>query len=208
MRCGWAELPDHEAHGVEHASRWAAVSSIAGKIGCTAQTLNEWVKRFERDSGVRAGVPSEVAERLKALDRGRTATSGRSTRSCARRAPILPRRSSTAGSSHDRVHRRSPRGARGRADLQGAADRLWFLKTLSAAKTLLGSSPLLPRYQQTVRVQLTPIVASHRTALKTPGVISIRLKSVVSTDEQGRIVARPEASFGIGRNLPIARERP
>ena len=38
-------------------------------------------------------------------------------------APILPRRSATAGSSHDRVHRRSPRGARGRADLQGAADR-------------------------------------------------------------------------------------
>ena len=67
---------------------------------------------------------------------------------------------------------------------------------------------MLPRYQQTVRVQLTPIVASYRTALKTPGVISIRLKSVVSTDEQGRIVARPEASFGIGRNLPIARERP
>ena len=57
---------DHEG---EHASRWAAVSSIAGKIGCTAQTLNEWVKRFERDSGVRAGVPSEVAERLKALER-------------------------------------------------------------------------------------------------------------------------------------------
>ena len=41
---------DHEGG---HASRWAAVSSIAGKIGCTAQTLNEWVKRFERDSGVR-----------------------------------------------------------------------------------------------------------------------------------------------------------
>ena len=57
---------DHEG---EHASRWAAVSSIAGKIGCTAQTLKEWVKRFERDSGVRAGVPSEVAERLKALER-------------------------------------------------------------------------------------------------------------------------------------------
>ena len=56
---------DHEG---EHASRWAAVSSIAGKIGCTAQTLNEWVKRFERDSGVRTGVPSEVAERLKALE--------------------------------------------------------------------------------------------------------------------------------------------
>jgi transposase-like protein len=56
-------------HEVEHASRWAAVTSIAAKIGCTAQTLNEWVKRAERDSGVRAGVPTEVAERLKALER-------------------------------------------------------------------------------------------------------------------------------------------
>ena len=57
---------DHEG---EHASRWAAVFSIAGKIGCTAQTLDEWVKRFERDNGGRASFPSEVAERLKALER-------------------------------------------------------------------------------------------------------------------------------------------
>lgn len=57
---------DHER---EHASRWSAVTSIAAKIGCTAQTLNEWVKKAERDSGVRAGVPTEVAERLKALER-------------------------------------------------------------------------------------------------------------------------------------------
>jgi len=57
---------DHEA---EHASRWAAVSSIAAKIGCTAQTLQEWVKKAEVDSGVGAGVPTEVAERLKALER-------------------------------------------------------------------------------------------------------------------------------------------
>ncbi len=57
---------DHER---EHPSRWAAISSIAGKIGCTAQTLHEWVKKAEVDSGTRAGVPSEVAERLKALER-------------------------------------------------------------------------------------------------------------------------------------------
>ena len=56
-------------HEVEHPSRWAAVSSIAAKIGCTAQTLNEWVKKAEVDSGVRAGVPTDVAERLKALER-------------------------------------------------------------------------------------------------------------------------------------------
>ena len=57
---------DHES---EHASRWAAVSSIAAKIGCTAQTLHEWVKKAERDSGARAGVPKDVATKLKALER-------------------------------------------------------------------------------------------------------------------------------------------
>jgi transposase-like protein len=57
---------DHEA---DHPSRWAAVVSIAGKIGCTAQTLLEWVKRVEVDSGKRVGVPTEMAEKLKTLER-------------------------------------------------------------------------------------------------------------------------------------------
>ena len=53
----------------QHASRWQAVMSIAAKIGCTAQTLNEWVKKAEVDSGRRAGIPSDMAERMKALER-------------------------------------------------------------------------------------------------------------------------------------------
>ncbi|AYO78683.1 IS3 family transposase [Sphingobium yanoikuyae] len=57
---------DHEA---EHPSRWAAMISIAEKIGCSAHTLNEWVKKAEVDSGKRAGVPTEMADRLKALER-------------------------------------------------------------------------------------------------------------------------------------------
>ena len=57
---------DHEG---EHASRWATILSISGKIGCSAQTLNEWVKKAEVDSGKRAGVPSDMAEKLKALER-------------------------------------------------------------------------------------------------------------------------------------------
>jgi transposase-like protein len=56
-------------HEGEHASRWAAVCSIAAKIGCTAQTLHEWVKKAEVASGRRAGVPTEIADRLKALER-------------------------------------------------------------------------------------------------------------------------------------------
>lgn len=43
---------DHEH---EHPSRWTAITSLADKIGCTAQTLNEWVKKAEVDAGKRAG---------------------------------------------------------------------------------------------------------------------------------------------------------
>ena len=57
---------DHEA---QHPSRWATILSIAGKIGCTAQTLNEWVKRTERDTGRKPGPTTEIAARLKSLER-------------------------------------------------------------------------------------------------------------------------------------------
>ena len=53
----------------QHGSRWQAIVSIAVKIGCSAQTLNEWMKKAEIDSGRRAGIPSEMAERMKALER-------------------------------------------------------------------------------------------------------------------------------------------
>ena len=53
----------------EHSSQWAAIGSIAAKIGCTPQTLNEWVKKAEVDSGRRAGIPSDFAEKMKALER-------------------------------------------------------------------------------------------------------------------------------------------
>lgn len=46
---------DHEG---EHPSRWAAIVSISEKIGCVPQTLHEWVKKAEVDSGKRAGVPT------------------------------------------------------------------------------------------------------------------------------------------------------
>src|SRR5271170_4015510 len=109
---------DHEA---EHPSRWSTIVSIAGKIGCTAQTLNEWVRKAEVDSGRKPGLTTDMAATLKALERA--GSSGKPTRSCARHRRILPRRSSTAGSSHDRFHRRSSGGVWGRADLQGVADR-------------------------------------------------------------------------------------
>jgi transposase-like protein len=58
-----------QEHRGEYPSLWAAVESIAPKIGCTAQTLNEWVKRHEIDSGARDGMTTADMERLKTLER-------------------------------------------------------------------------------------------------------------------------------------------
>ncbi len=53
----------------EYPSQWAAIESIAPKIGCAAQTLHDWVKRHEIDSGMRDGVSTAERERVKALER-------------------------------------------------------------------------------------------------------------------------------------------
>ena len=53
----------------QHPSKWAALNSIAGKIGCTAETLRKWVKRHEIDHGQRAGLSASDRERLKQLER-------------------------------------------------------------------------------------------------------------------------------------------
>ena len=57
---------DHEG---DHASRWTTISSIAAKIGCSAHTLLDWVKKAEVDTGKRAGVPTDFVDKLKALER-------------------------------------------------------------------------------------------------------------------------------------------
>lgn len=56
-------------HQGEYASQWAAMSSIAAKIGCTAETLRKWVRQAERDQGLRPGPTSDEQERIKALER-------------------------------------------------------------------------------------------------------------------------------------------
>ena len=99
---------DHER---DHPSRWAAVVSIAEKIGCVSQTLHEWVKKAEINSGKRAGVPTEVADKVKALEREvrelRQANEilRKPVMSLSKGRPhILRRRSSTARSGDDRFH--------------------------------------------------------------------------------------------------------
>ena len=104
---------DHER---DYPSRWATVVSIAEKIGCAPPTLHEWVKKAEVDNGKRAGVPTEMADRVKALERENREL--RQANEILRKAsvrpfplgpvalgPNLPRRSSTARFANDRLHR-------------------------------------------------------------------------------------------------------
>jgi transposase-like protein len=56
-------------HGGDHASQWAAIGSIAAKIGCTGETLRKWVRQAERDEGIRPGLTSDERDRMKALAR-------------------------------------------------------------------------------------------------------------------------------------------
>jgi transposase len=56
-------------HTGEHPSQWAAIQSIASKIGCTDETLRGWVRQAERDQGIRPGLTSSERERLKELER-------------------------------------------------------------------------------------------------------------------------------------------
>ena len=56
-------------HQSDYDSQWAAIRSIAEKVGCTAETLRSWVRQAERDQGLRPGLTSEERECLKALER-------------------------------------------------------------------------------------------------------------------------------------------
>ena len=56
-------------HQPEHPSEWAAIRSVAEKIGCTAETLRGWVRQAERDHGQRAGLSTDERARLKELER-------------------------------------------------------------------------------------------------------------------------------------------
>jgi transposase len=56
-------------HTNEHASQWATITSIAEKIGCSAETLRHWVRQAERDAGRRPGLTSDERQRLKDLER-------------------------------------------------------------------------------------------------------------------------------------------
>ena len=102
----------------QHDSRWSAILSISAKIGCAPQTLNERGKKVEVDTGQRGGITTEQAEKIKALERENRELKQaneilrKASALTLSREPVafwrstLPRRSATAHSNDDPIHRR------------------------------------------------------------------------------------------------------
>ena len=53
----------------DHDSEWAAMQSVAGKLGCAAETLRTWVRQAERDEGQKPGLTTDEKARMKELER-------------------------------------------------------------------------------------------------------------------------------------------
>ena len=102
MRCGWGRSSEGRTPLL-----WAAIESIAPKIGCVPQTLNEWVKRVEVDTSVREGVTTAEAHRVMELER-EVKELRRANEILKLASAFLPKRSSTADSSPERLHRSAP----------------------------------------------------------------------------------------------------
>lgn len=81
--------------GSDYASQWAAITSVAAKIGCTPETLRRWIRQQETDTGQRPGLSCAEQERMKALERENRElrkTAASNPKSVHRQAPLCLRR--------------------------------------------------------------------------------------------------------------------
>jgi transposase-like protein len=124
-----------QEHRGEYPSLWAAIESIAPKIGCVPQTLHEWVRNKEIDTGMREGTTSEERDRIKALER--------EVKELRRANEILKLASaffaqaaaSTADSSLEGLCGQASRHPRGRANRQGFADCPFRISSTCCSQT-------------------------------------------------------------------------
>ena len=103
-------------HQEDYDSQWAALTSIADKIGCTAETLRKWVRRAEIDQGQRAGLTSAERDQLRELKREISGTEAGQRDSAQRPQLFSPKRSSTANRRAGDLHRPTPGRYWGRAE--------------------------------------------------------------------------------------------
>lgn len=123
-------------HRADYGSEWEAMTSIAGKIGCTAETLRRWCREEASRRTVPAAQATDDKGRLKLLEH-EVKELRRANEILRKASAYFARRSSTAKANADVVHRRAPRGSGYRADLPGTGSRSVLL---SAARPSAGRS--------------------------------------------------------------------
>jgi transposase len=144
---------DHER---EYDSQWAAISSISGKLGMTAETLRKWVRQAETDQGLRPGSRARSASASKSLS-VTTASCGGPRRSSRQRRRVQGIDATTAAARDERLHRGAQQELRGRADLPGVADRpidLLRARSRSASARALRDEPASRRDPPCLRAEL------------------------------------------------------
>src|SRR5262249_25382007 len=109
-------------HTPEHPSQWAAIRSIAEKLGCRVESLRRWVRQAERDAGKRPGLTTTEREELKRLQHENFELK-RANEMLRKASAFFAQASSTAERSDGRLHRSASGHLRGRVDLRGAANR-------------------------------------------------------------------------------------
>lgn len=148
---------DHQA---EYPSQWAAIKSIAEKVGCTVESLRGWVRQAERDAGRRGGLSSDERSRLTALERENLSCAG-PTRFCARRRLFSPRRRSTAAGSDGRVHRPSSPRIRDRVDLRTVADRPFDVLRVQGSPSRSDPTPARTRRDAELKSEIQRVHAAN-----------------------------------------------
>jgi transposase len=108
-------------HQGEYASQWAALESIASKIGCSAETLRKWVRQTETDQGIRGGMSTSERERLKELERENREL--KRANEILRKASAYFAQAELADRNDNDICRSTQGTVWGRADLQANSDR-------------------------------------------------------------------------------------
>ena len=109
-------------HAREHPSQWAAMRSIAEKLGCTTEALRRWVRQADRDRGGRPGLTTGERQRLKQLERENVDL--QRANEIVKKAALFSRRRSTTERGSGALHRSTPEHLRSRAELRGPAPSL------------------------------------------------------------------------------------
>lgn len=132
----------------QHPSRWQAIMSIAAKIGCTPQTLSDRVKKAEVDNGLRTGIPSGMAEKMKVLEREnrKLRLANKILRKASAYSAMLEGSAASLRAMPERIDRRSKWGSGSSTAIEGSCQwwRRWSEPHWRRVEPICNTLPIAP----------------------------------------------------------------